>query len=145
MDFTWLSRWQPQLLALLRIVAGLLFLEHATVKFFAFPVPFQVPGPLPTILVAAGVVELVCGLLITFGLLTRLAAFIASGEMAVAYFMMHFPKSPWPVANMGEGAILYCFIFLLIAAAGAGPWSIDASLGRQAPRDRQPVDGNPPL
>jgi putative oxidoreductase len=129
MELPWLSRWQPQLLALLRIVTGLLFLEHATSKFFAFPVPFPV-HPLPPMLLAAGVIELVAGVLVTLGLFTRLAAFIASGEMAVGYFMMHFPKSPWPAANMGEGAILFCFIFLYLAAAGAGPWSIDATRTR---------------
>lgn len=92
--FASLSRWQPQLLAVLRIVAGLLFLEHATQKFLAFPVPFPLPGPLPPLLVAAGVIELVAGALITLGLFTRIAAFIAAGEMAVAYWMQHFPKSP---------------------------------------------------
>jgi len=124
MDFRHLERFQPQLLAILRMVAGLLFLEHGLSKFFGFPVPFPV-HPLPTLLLAAGVIELVAGLLITVGLLTRLAAFIASGEMAVAYWMQHFPKSPWPIANMGEGAILFCFIFLYICAAGPGAWSVD--------------------
>jgi putative oxidoreductase len=132
MDFNLLARWQPQLLALLRIVTGLLFLEHGTSKFLAFPVPFPV-HPLPTLLVAAGVIELVAGLLVTLGLFTRLAAFIAAGEMAVAYWMEHFPKSPWPIANMGEGAILFCFVFLYLAAAGAGAWSIDAARTRNAP------------
>jgi putative oxidoreductase len=132
MDFNLLSRWQPQLLAVLRIVTGLLFLEHAISKFFAFPVPFPV-HPLPTLLVAAGVIELVAGLLVTLGLFTRLAAFIAAGEMAVAYWMQHFPKSPWPIANMGEGSILFCFIFLYLAAAGPGAWSIDAARTRDAP------------
>ena len=126
MEFTWLSRWQPQLLALLRIVTGLLFLEHGLSKFFAFPVPFPV-HPLPTLLVAAGVIECAAGLLVTLGLFTRLAAFVASGEMAVAYWMQHFPKGPWPIANMGEGAILFCFIFLYLAAAGPGAWSIDGA------------------
>jgi putative oxidoreductase len=133
MEFTWLSRWQPQVLALLRIVTGLLFLEHATMKFFAFPAPFPMPGPLPPLLVAAGVIELLAGVLVTLGLFTRLAAFIAAGEMAVAYFMMHFPKSFWPAVNMGEGAILYCFIFLYLAAAGAGAWSIDSARVKNAP------------
>jgi len=128
MDFVWLSRWQPQLLALLRIFTGLLFLEHATQKFFAFPAPFPMPGPLPTILIAAGVVELTAGMLVTIGLFTRIAAFLAAGEMAVAYFMMHFPKSFWPAVNMGEAAILYCFVFLFIAAAGPGAWSLDRLL-----------------
>jgi putative oxidoreductase len=132
MEFTWLSRWQPQLLALLRVVVGLLFLEHGLSKFFGFPVPFPVQ-PLPPLLIAAGAIELVGGLLITMGLFTRLAAFIASGEMAVAYFMGHFPKSPWPVANMGEGAILFCFVFLYLAAAGPGAWSVDGARMRNAP------------
>jgi putative oxidoreductase len=130
MDFNLLTRWQPQLLALLRIVAGLLFLEHATQKFFAFPVPFPV-HPLPTMLIAAGTIELVAGLLLALGLFTRLAAFVAAGEMAAAYFIGHFPKGFWPAANMGEAAILYCFIFLYLAAAGAGAWSIDSARERQ--------------
>ena len=124
MEFTWLSRWQPQLLAVLRIVVGLLFLEHGLSKFFAFPVPFPVQ-PLPPILVAAGVIECAAGVLVTVGLFTRLAAFIASGEMAIGYFMQHFPNGFWPLANKGEAAILFCFIFLYIAAAGPGVWSID--------------------
>jgi putative oxidoreductase len=132
MEFTWLSRWQPQLLAILRIVTALLFLEHGLSKFFGFPVPFAI-HPLPPLLVAAGVIECVAGVLITIGLFTRLAAFIASGEMAIGYFMMHFPKSPWPVANMGEAAILFCFVFLYLAAAGPGAWSIDGARMRNAP------------
>jgi putative oxidoreductase len=130
MQFTWLSRWQPQILALLRIVTGLLFVEHGTQKFFAFPAPFPMPGPLPPIEVAAGVIELVAGILVTVGLFTRLAAFIASGEMAVGYFMFHFPKGFWPAINMGEAAILYCFIFLYLAASGPGAWSIDGARTR---------------
>ena len=124
MDFRYLSRFQPQLLAILRVVVGLLFLEHGLSKFFGFPVPFPV-HPLPTLLLVAGVIELIGGLLVTLGLFTRLAAFICSGEMAVAYWMQHFPKSPWPVANMGEAAILFCFVFLYLAAAGPGAWSVD--------------------
>jgi len=129
-DFRFLEKYEPQLLAILRIVAGLLFLEHATVKFFSFPVPFPMSAPLPTLLLAAGVIELVAGLLVTIGLFTRLAAFLASGEMAIAYFMYHAPKAFWPAVNMGEGAILFCFVFLYIAAAGAGAWSIDGSRTR---------------
>jgi putative oxidoreductase len=132
MEFTWLSRWQPQILALLRIVAGLLLLEHATQKFFAFPVPFPV-HPLPPMLMAAGAIELVAGILITLGLFTRLAAFIASGELAAAYFIGHFPHGFWPVVNKGEPAILFCFIFLYLAAAGPGAWSIDGARTRNAP------------
>lgn len=126
MEFTWLSRWQDQLHALLRIIAGLLFLEHGTAKLFAFPMPqMGVPDPLPTMLVAAAVIELVFGVLIVLGLFTRLAAFVAAGEMAVAYFIAHFPRGFWPVANMGDAAILFCFVFLFIAAAGPGAWSVD--------------------
>ena len=132
MELIWLSRWQPQVLAVLRIVIGLLFLEHATSKFFAFPVTFPV-HPLPPMLLAAGVIELLAGVLVTIGLFTRIAAFIASGEMAIGYFMMHFPKGFWPIANMGEGAILFCFVFLYIAAAGAGAWSVDSARTRNAP------------
>lgn len=133
MDLPWLSRWQPWLLALLRIVTGLLFLEHGTQKFFAFPAPFPMPGPLPPMLQAAGVIELVAGALITVGLFTRPAAFIASGEMAIGYFMMHAPKGFWPAVNKGEAAILFCFIFLYLAAAGPGAWSIDVARTRNAP------------
>jgi putative oxidoreductase len=134
MELPWLSRWQPQLHALLRIVTGLLFLEHGTAKLFGFPVfPDGMPHPLPTMILASAIIELACGLLVAVGLFTRLAAFIAAGEMAVAYFMVHFPKSFWPIVNMGEPAILYCFIFLFLAAAGAGAWSIDAGRMRNAP------------
>ena len=137
MDFAWLSRWQPQLLAILRIVVGLLFLEHGLSKFFGFPVPFPVQ-PLPPLLVAAGVIECLAGALVTLGLFTRLAAFIASGEMAGAYFTQHFPTRPWPLANIGEGGILFCFVFLYIAAAGPGAWSIDGARfrGRMATVER---------
>jgi putative oxidoreductase len=85
------------------------------------------PGPLPPLLLAAGAIELIAGLLITLGLFTRISAFIASGEMAVAYWMMHGSKSFWPIANLGEAAILFCFVFLYIAAAGPGAWSVDGA------------------
>ena len=124
MEFTWLSRWQPQLLGLLRIVVGLLFLAHPVQKFLAFPTPFPMQ-PLPPLFVAAGIVETVTSVLIVLGLFTRLAAFIASGEMAVGYFLIHFPNGFWPMANKGEAAILFCFIFLYLAAAGPGAWSVD--------------------
>jgi putative oxidoreductase len=130
-----MTAWAPRLLAVLRIVAGLLFLEHATMKFFAFPAPFPMPGPLPPLLMAAGVIELVTGVLIALGLFTRIAAFIASGEMAVGYFMMHASKSFWPAVNQGETAILFCFVFLYLAAAGPGAWSIDNARVRGTPRD----------
>jgi putative oxidoreductase len=126
MDFRLLERWQPQALALLRIFAALLFLEHGTAKLFQFPIAQPgVPEHLPTILLAAAIIELVGGVLVTLGLFTRLAAFIMSGEIAIGYFMFHFPQSFWPLANKGEAAILYAFIFLYIAAAGPGAWSLD--------------------
>jgi putative oxidoreductase len=131
-EFTWLSRWQPQMLAILRIVTGLLFLEHGLSKFLGFPVPFPV-HPLPALLIAAGVIECAAGVLVTLGFFTRIAAFIAAGEMAVAYWMQHFPKSPWPIANMGEGAILFCFIFLYLAAAGPGAWGVDSARMKSGP------------
>ena len=132
MEFAWLSRWQPQLLAVLRIVTALLFLEHGMMKIFHFPAA-QMPGPLPPLLLVAAIIELVAGVMIAIGLFTRLAAFVASGEMAVAYFMQHFPKSFWPGINMGDAAILFCFVFLYLAAAGAGAWSIDSARVRNAP------------
>jgi len=129
MDFRYLEKYQPQLLALLRIVVALLFMEHGLAKLFHFPVPQPgVPDPLPTLLVAAAWIEVVFGALITVGLFTRLAAFIAAGEMAVAYFIQHSPRGFWPIVNGGEGAILFCFVFLYLAAAGGGAWSIDRIL-----------------
>ena len=128
----WLSRYQPQLHAILRIVTGLLFLEHGTQKFLSFP-PGQYAGMGPALAnpaAYAGIIELICGLLVAIGLFTRPAAFLASGTMAAAYWMAHAPQNPFPVNNMGDAAILYCFVFLYLAAAGAGPWSIDASRRR---------------
>ena len=126
MSFAWLSRWQPQLLAILRIVTALLFIEHGTAKLFDFPVAIPgMPDPLPTLIVVAAWMEIVGGGLILIGLFTRPVAFILSGEMAVAYWMSHYPRDPWPITNMGEAAILFCFIFLYLAAAGPGAWSVD--------------------
>lgn len=127
MDFRHLERFQPQLRALLRIVTALLFMEHGLAKLVHFPVPQPgAPDPLPTILLAAACIEIVGGLLIAVGLFTRLAAFLCAGEMAIGYFLFHFPKGFWPIVNMGEAAILYCFIFLYLAAAGPGAWSVDS-------------------
>jgi putative oxidoreductase len=125
------SRYGPQALSLLRIVAALLFLLHGTSKLVNFP-PF--PMALPetgTLLWFGAIVEIPCGLLLLAGLFSRPAAFIASGEMAVAYWIVHAPRSTFPSVNPGEAAILFCFIFLLIAAAGPGPWSLDASRRRK--------------
>ena len=101
-------------------------------KLFHFPAA-QMPGPLPPLIMVAAVLELALGLLIALGLFTRLAAFVAAGEMAAAYFIGHFPKSFWPGINMGDAAILFCFVFLYIAAAGPGTWSVDAARERGRP------------
>jgi putative oxidoreductase len=134
MDLPWLSRWQPQMLAILRIVTALLFLEHALIKLFGFP-PGGQPGlqHMGTLLWVGGVVELITSLLVLIGFCTRVAAFVAAGEMAVGYFMVHAPKSFYPAINMGEAAILFCFVFLYLAAAGPGAWSIDRMRSRNAP------------
>jgi putative oxidoreductase len=127
--------WDTLMLSVLRIVVGLLDLEHGTQKIFNFPPrPHPRPFELFTIVPGlAGVLELGGGILIVLGLFTRPVAFILSGEMAFAYFIGHFPKSFWPAANMGENAILLCFIFLYLATAGPGAWSIDSARMRNAP------------
>ncbi|MGE0180141.1 MAG: DoxX family protein [Sphingomonas sp.] len=116
---------------LLRIVAGLLFLAHGVVKLIGFP-PGAQPGqvPIASLMGVGGVIELVAGTLIMIGLFTRPAAFLASGQMAVAYWMFHAPRSLYPVMNQGDAAILFCFAFLFIAAAGAGAFSIDGARRR---------------
>lgn len=122
----------PTMLSVLRIVAALIFLEHGAQKFLGFPPgefagaawSFDSPGHF------AGIVELVGGLLLLLGLFTRSAAFIASGTMAVAYWMAHAPQDFFPVNNQGDAAILYCFIFLYLVFAGPGPLSLDAAMKR---------------
>ena len=128
MELTWLQRWQPQMLALLRIVTGLLFLEHALIKLAGFP-PGGKPGlqDVGSFLWIAGLIELVTGVLVTLGLFTRVAAFIAAGEMAYAYWFVHAKMGLYPAVNMGEAAILFCFVFLYLAAAGPGAWSVDGA------------------
>ena len=126
-----LNRWSPQALAALRIMTALLMLQHATMKFFGFPAPMPMPGPLPGIIVAAGVIEIVTGTLIVLGLFTRPAAFLASGTMAAAYFMGHATQGFWPVLNQGEAAIMFCFAFFYLIFAGPGAWSIDALRSRR--------------
>jgi putative oxidoreductase len=121
--FDRLSAYAPQALAVLRIIAALLFIEHGTQKLLGFPVPF--PGPAEGLMLVAGIIELVAGLLILVGFFTRPAAFIASGMMAVAYWMAHAPASFWPVGNGGDAAILFCFVFLYLVFAGPGAWSVN--------------------
>jgi putative oxidoreductase len=121
--------WAPRLLSLLRIIVGLLFIEHGTSKFFGFPSGGETGTvALFSLLGASGVLELVGGALLTLGLFTRITAFILSGEMAFAYFIVHVPYSFFPLINRGEPAVFYCFLFLYMAAAGPGTWSLDAQL-----------------
>lgn len=118
-----LSAYAPQALAVLRIVAAVLFLAHGVQKVLGFP-EGMLP-PVGSIFWIAGVIEIVCGILIGVGFFTRPAAFIASGTMAVAYWMAHFPSSPLPVANGGDAAILFCFFFLYLVFSGPGAWAIN--------------------
>ncbi len=127
-----LNKLSPLVLSLLRFVAALLFIEHGTMKLLAFPQAMPGPhGPLPPLMLAAGLLELVGGSLLAIGFLTRPIAFILSGEMAVAYFMVHAHQSVYPLINMGEAAVLYCFVFFYVFFAGPGPWSVDALLSRR--------------
>lgn len=124
------TTWAPRMLSILRIMAGLLFLEHGTQKLLAFP-PSANPRPeLVSLLGLQGAIELVGGILITLGLFTRPTAFVLAGNMAVAYFMAHAPRNFFPMLNGGDAAILYCFVFLYLAVAGPGPYSMDASRRR---------------
>lgn len=124
------GKWPPPLLSVLRIVAAFLFVEHGLQKWLAFPVP----GPSPTVLWSAsgvaGVLELFGGALLLIGLYTRPVAFVLSGLMACAYFIAHASRDFWPIVNRGELAVLYCFVFLYLSAAGGGPWSVDRWIRR---------------
>jgi putative oxidoreductase len=129
-----LAPYRPQLLSILRIASALFFLEHPSSKFLGFPhnAYFDHLNPLSWPIGIAGIIETVFGLLLLVGLWSRLAAFILSGEMAVAYFMFHVEHGGiLPVNNMGEAAALYCFAFLYLAAAGPGPWAVEAAMGRK--------------
>ena len=126
-----LNLWAPRVLSVLRIVAGLLFLAHGTQKLLGFPAGEMGQPEMMTLSWIAGVIELVAGSLLVLGLFTRAAAFVASGEMAFAYWMAHAAQGPFPVNNGGDAAILYCFVFLYLVFAGPGPWSLDAALSRR--------------
>jgi putative oxidoreductase len=119
-----LNKSAPHILGILRIVVGLLFLEHGLMKIVGFPTPMG-HGPLPPMIMAAGIIELVGGTLVTLGLFSRIAAFVCSGEMAFAYFIVHLPRSIYPAVNGGEAAIMYCFLFLYLAAAGPGTFAVN--------------------
>lgn len=131
-----LNPFAPLALGLLRIVAGLLFLSHGLVKLFGFP-PGAHPGPQPlfTLFGVGGVIEFAAGALIALGLFTRPAAFVASGEMAVAYWMFHAPSGFFPAANGGDAAILYCFFFLYLVAAGPGALALDNQIRARSTSD----------
>jgi putative oxidoreductase len=125
------GRWAGQALSLLRIVAAVLFLQHGTSKIFGFP-PFPMGDvPVGSLFWIAGVIEIFGSLLLLAGLFSRPVAFLLSGEMAYAYWTVHAPQSTFPLLNHGEGAILFCFIFLTLAATGPGPWSLDESRKRK--------------
>jgi putative oxidoreductase len=129
--FDRLSAYAPYALAVLRIIAALLFIEHGTQKLFNFPVnPMPMDGGLPPLMLIAGILELVGGVLILLGFLTRPVAFILSGMMAVGYFMVHAPMNFFPAVNMGDAAILFCFVFLYFVFSGPGAWSIDGTRSR---------------
>jgi putative oxidoreductase len=127
--FTKWAAWGPRLQSVLRIAAAIMFMLAGARKLFNWPAGEPTGGgavKLLTQLGAAGVLETFGGALLALGLFTRPVAFLLSGEMAVAYFQVHFPRSVWPVLNGGMAAALYCFIWLYLSAAGAGPWSLDA-------------------
>lgn len=133
---SWMSKWTPQLLSVLRIIVAFLFMEHGGMKLFSFPIPMNpahAPDSLFSLIGFAGVLEVFGGLLILIGLCTRPVAFLLSGQMAVAYFMAHAPHGFWPIVNHGEAAVFYCFVFLYLSAAGAGPWSVDNLIKRDKP------------
>jgi putative oxidoreductase len=127
--------WAPRMLSVLRIMVALLFVEHGSQKLLGFPPLAGGHGPaLFSLLGLAGVLELFGGLFVLVGLFTRLVAFVLAGEMAVAYFIAHAPRSFFPALNGGDAAILFCFVFLYFCVAGAGVWSIDAlRAGRSEP------------
>ena len=125
------NAYQPQLLSVLRIVTGLLFVTHGTAKVLGFPAMEGLPPPGLSLAGLSGPLELVLGALFLIGLFTRPVAFLASGFCAVGYWAVHGMQDPVPLANGGETIALYCFVFLYFVAAGAGPWSVDAALRKK--------------
>jgi len=136
----WIDTWQPRILSVLRIVTAFLFMLHGTAKILRVPYQQQFDNlQIFSLIGVAGLLELVGGFLLLIGLFTRPVAFVLSGEMAFAYFIGHAPRGPLPLLNQGDAAVLYCFIFLYLTFAGAGPWSVDA--WRTGSRVARPIGG----
>ncbi|HEV7719395.1 MAG TPA: DoxX family protein [Arsenicitalea sp.] len=134
MNFSRLNSYAPPMLSVLRVVTALVYLEHGTQKLLNFPASARAGGAglnLFSMFGAAGLIECVAGVLLVLGLFSRAAAFIAAGEMAVAYWMVHIRGGFFPVNNGGDAAIMFCFVFLYVVLAGPGPWSIDALRSRK--------------
>ena len=126
-----LAKWQPTALSLFRFITGLLLFQYGIAKIFKFPVIAMFANP-PPLIMTAGVIELVLGALLMIGLFTRISAFILSGEMAAAYFMVHAKMGWFPIQNRGESAVFYCWFFFFVFFYGAGRWSIDALIARSS-------------
>jgi putative oxidoreductase len=124
------AEWTPRVLSILRIVAGLLFLQHGLTKYFGWPGAQPPTFQVFALVGLAGAIEIIGSLMLIAGFFTRIAAFIMSGEMAFAYFMSHLPRNFFPINNGGSLAVLYCFVFLYLVFAGPGPWSLDRKQGR---------------
>jgi putative oxidoreductase len=125
--FERVSKFAPEVFSIVRLVIGLLFLEHGTGKLFGFPHLTTAQPEMGTLLWYQGIIEVVGGALFAIGFLTRPVAFILAGDMAVAYFMQHAPRNMFPILNGGDAAILYCFVFLIYFVSGPGRWSVDGS------------------
>jgi len=126
---THISPWQGRALSVLRVVAGLLVMQHGLQKLLSFPTPFARPVAMGELIWFAGLIEIVGGILVVIGFQTRIAAFVLSGLLAFAYFIGHASRGFYPIVNGGNLAVLYCFVFLYLATAGPGPWSLDAKRG----------------
>lgn len=126
--FAGLEKARPYILSVLRIVVALLFMEHGLQKYFSFP---SASPPMRTLLYVQGVIEIVGGILLLIGAYTRVVAFVLAGDMAMAFFIAHFPRSFFPAVNGGDAAVLYCFVFFYIFFAGGGAWSVDRTVLKQ--------------
>src|ERR1700757_1755154 len=123
-----LEKGRPYILSILRIVVALLFMEHGLQKYIGFPLAGP---PMTTLLYVQGIIEIIGGILLLVGAYTRVVSFVLAGDMAVAYFLVHFPRSVFPAVNGGDAAVLFCFTFFYILFAGGGPWSVDRVVLKQ--------------